>query len=388
MWKALENKAAAAYIDSRKEEYVDRSSRTPEARFDKQFSDVTRPSFASKMNAALKVAREIDFSSCPEEEPDDWLNVDAENFDSSLQNMAPGQSTGIETMDVDQKEEQLAQEQASKLKSLAQKVEEFVEGEGDFEGALVEEYVDWIDNIPPIANRMTSDDADGSDFSEGMSDSDDESNPEAVTDDDDDDAAKSRLVPGLEPGEYGKMPPLFYANSQKVAPNSEHEEEPPSEPTIDENDEPPPIRRPIRPPILPRDKFDGVDSDDETDEDELAVGNDEDTDEDHPELVGDIEPDMDEEEEEFLDFSRRVLGISNEQWNDIINERKNRGGSVFCRFLDSRADFRRSIYTFHSNPVGVETAIETCFQPSSAELEDKCLVNGGQRLRCGPNLYA
>jgi len=156
-----------------------------------------------------------------------------------------------------------------------------------------------------------------------MPDSDHESIPEAETEDDD--AAQSQLVPGLEPGEYGKMPPLFYANSQKVAPNPQPEEEQPTGPAMDEDEEPPLISRPIRPPILPRDKFDGVDSDDETDEDELIVGN-EDSDEDHPELVGDVEPDMGEEEEEFLQFSRKALGISNEQWNDIINERRSRGG--------------------------------------------------------------
>ena len=163
-----------------------------------------------------------------------------------------------------------------------------------------------------------------------MPDSDDESNPEAETDDDD--AAQSQLVPGLEPGEYGKMPPLFYTNSQKVTSNPDLEEEQPNGPAVDENKELPPVMRPIRPPILPRDKFDGVDSDDETDEDELVVGN-EDSDDDHPELVGEVEPDMDEEEEEFLEFSRKALGISNDQWNDIINERKSRGGtgnSLWC----------------------------------------------------------
>ena len=157
-----------------------------------------------------------------------------------------------------------------------------------------------------------------------MPDSDDESNLEAEIDDDD--AAKSQLVPGLEPGEYGRMPPLFYASSQKVAPNPESEEEQPTRPAADKDKEPPPVGRPIRPPILLRDKFDGVDSDDETDEDERVIWNEE-SDEDHPELVGEVEPDMDEEEEEFLEFSRRALGISNEQWNDIINERKNRGGT-------------------------------------------------------------
>ncbi|KAF9786137.1 SGT1 protein-domain-containing protein, partial [Thelephora terrestris] len=287
LWKTLENKAAAAYVDSRKED------------------DVRRPSFASKMNAALKAAGDIDFSKCPEEGSDNWLDVGAEDF--NLQNMEPGRSSGVDTMGVDRKEEELVQDQALKLKSLAQKIEKFVEGEGDLDGALFDD-----------------DDADD-DFSEGMPDSDVDSDPEAGADVDD--AAKSQLVPGLELGEYGKMPPLFYANSQKVGPNPETEKEPPNEPVVDEDKEPPQVMRPIRPPILPRDKFDGVDSDDETDEDELPVWN-EDSDEDHPELVGEVEPDMNEEEEEFLAFSRKALGISNEQWNDIINERKNRGAFV------------------------------------------------------------
>lgn len=106
---------------------------------DLRFSDVTRPSFASKLNAALKSTEDIDFSRCPEEELDNWLDIDAGNLDNMLQKMAPGRSGGVEAMDVDQKEEQLAQDQASKLKSLAQKVEEFVEGEGDLDGARFEE---------------------------------------------------------------------------------------------------------------------------------------------------------------------------------------------------------------------------------------------------------
>lgn len=99
------------------------------------------------MNAALKVAGDIDFSRCPEEEPDNWLDIDTENFDNTLQNMAIGQSSGIGAVDVDKKEEQLAQDQASKLKSLAQKIEKFVEGEGDLEGARFEEYVTWSNHV-------------------------------------------------------------------------------------------------------------------------------------------------------------------------------------------------------------------------------------------------
>lgn len=141
IWKSLENKAATAYINSRKEEYVNAHAKVSSALSDQPFSDVTRPSFASKMNTALRTASDIDLSVCAEEEPDNWLDIDAENFDSMLQTVTPGKSNGISVMDVDRNGEQLAQDQASKLKSLAQRVEEFVEGEGDLEGARFEEYV-------------------------------------------------------------------------------------------------------------------------------------------------------------------------------------------------------------------------------------------------------
>ena len=146
----MENKAASAYIDSKREEYVNRPSQISGASSDQLLSDVTRPSFASKMNIALKAAGDIDFSRCPEEESDNWLDIDAENFDSMLQNMGPERSGGA--MDVDQKEEKLAQDQASKLKSLAQKVEKFVEGEGDLEGARFEECVTWNNRASLLAH--------------------------------------------------------------------------------------------------------------------------------------------------------------------------------------------------------------------------------------------
>lgn len=91
-----------------------------------------------------------------------------------------------------------------------------------------------------------------------------------------------------------------------------------------------PVRaRSIRPPLLARDEYEGVDSDDESSSsDPLAGGDDEDGDdeEDRPQVVGEIEVDMNEEEGEFLEFSRQALGISDEMWDDIIKERKGRGG--------------------------------------------------------------
>jgi hypothetical protein len=158
-------------------------------------------------------------------------------------------------------------------------------------------------------------------------------------------AAMDRLVAGIEPSDYGKMPASFYSNSQRVAPATLQNESIPATPsqasgttntdgsTATSHEVPP--RKPVRRPILPRDKFDGVDSDDETDEDDPAEGDSEDE-EDKPQVVGEVEIDMAQEQEEFLSFSRKLLGISDEQWKHIVRERQDRGGKLFRRRCGSK----------------------------------------------------
>jgi hypothetical protein len=75
------------------------------------------------------------------EDSDDWMNVDAANFDDMLERTrSQPQSQG---MNVDstsaEVEEIVAKEQTNKLQDLAAKVQKFVEGEGDAEGARFEE---------------------------------------------------------------------------------------------------------------------------------------------------------------------------------------------------------------------------------------------------------
>jgi len=137
----------------------------------------------------------------------------------------------------------------------------------------------------------------------------------------------AKLVPALSEGEYGQMPASF--NTQRVSKATiETETVDAAHPTITQ-----PFTTPhtwsIRPPILPRDEYEGVDSDDESsDSDPLAGGDEEDveSEEDRPQIVGDIEVDMNDEEGEFLEFSKQALGISDEQWGNIIKDRKGRGG--------------------------------------------------------------
>ncbi len=140
--------------------------------------------------------------------------------------------------------------------------------------------------------------------------------------------AMDRLVPGIDPSEYGKMPATFHSNSQRVAPTTvetEIREEKPEEGSDNQ-----PYMRPIRPPILPRDEYEGVvDSDDETDEEGEGGGEDEESDEDKPQVVGEVEIDMEEEQDEFLEFARHALGVSDEQWNEIVKDRQSRGGRLF-----------------------------------------------------------
>lgn len=139
-------------------------------------------------------------------------------------------------------------------------------------------------------------------------------------------AAMDKLVPGLDPSEYGKMPPSFHSNSQRIAPTTmetEMREEISPQGSSASTSEP--RKRPIRPAIIPRDKYEGVDSDDETD-DEDGGGGDEEEEEDQPQIVGEVEIDMEGEEDEFLEFARQALGLSDQQWNDIVRERKGRGG--------------------------------------------------------------
>ena len=140
------------------------------------------------------------------------------------------------------------------------------------------------------------------------------------------------LVAPLEPGEYGKMPPEYrHQNSQPIAPaimepelQSSIRSPPKTTTSADISLDPPhkPFRRPIW-----KDKFDGVDSDDETtDEEGEGLGSEEEGEEDHPQVVDEVEIDMEQEQEEFLRFTREALGIDDQAWEKIINEREKRGG--------------------------------------------------------------
>lgn len=183
------------------------------------------------------------------------------------------------------------------------------------------------------SEMLSDDDEDGDEdmSDEDFSDDDSEEDQPVQNDADERDAAvqaaMDKLVPGLESSEYGKMPSSFHSNSQRVTSVTMETDERELPPSSDQNSgsEQVPRTRPIRAPILPRDRYEGVDSDDETDE-EYDAAEDEEDEEDKPQVVGEIEIDMAQEQDEFLEFARQALGMSDEQWDDILQERRDRGG--------------------------------------------------------------
>ncbi|KAJ8084332.1 hypothetical protein PM082_003101 [Marasmius tenuissimus] len=293
LWNDLEDKAISVFISSQKQD------------------DATRPPFTSLVSSAISRAPEILPEPIRGEDDDSWLNIDAESFEDALAKAQSSKNPDPDAMDVDKpssemtEEDRVASEQASKLRDLAAKVEEFVEGEGDLEGARFKDEIF---------------------FDEEMSDDDtSEEDQEPHLDPQQRQADMDKLVPGLDPGDYGKMPASFHSNSQRTTKTTldtdDVGEENSNTPTAGGSSP----SKPIRKPILPRDKFDGVDSDDETDEDDDEEEEEEDE---RPQIVGEIEVDMQEEEDEFLEFSRQALGISDDQWKSILAERQDRGAYV------------------------------------------------------------
>ncbi|KAG1829232.1 SGT1-domain-containing protein [Suillus subalutaceus] len=304
LWNELENKAADAFIQVRQED------------------DATRPSFAALFNSALSAAPEY-LAEMPDEieDSDGWMNVDAANFDDMLERTRSQPQT--QEMDIDstgdEAEERVAKEQANKLQDLAAKVQKFVEGEGDVEGARFEDLSETKSSVS--SDEDDADEEDEENFSdEKFSDSDDEDEP--VADEAARQEAMAKLVPALSEAEYGQMPASF--NTQRVSKVTIETE------TVEETDpvktqfsaaEPaleitsPARTRSIRPPILTARRVRGYEEDIESEED-------------RPQVVGDVEVNMDEEEAEFLEFSRQALGISDQQWGDIIKDRKGRGAFV------------------------------------------------------------
>ena len=104
-------------------------------------SDATRRPFSSLVNDAISRAQSQSETLVPlEEDSDDWLNVDADMLDGILTGAQRATDEAGRTEDKEiLSEDTIAQAQAERLKGLAEKVEKFVEGQGDVEGARFDE---------------------------------------------------------------------------------------------------------------------------------------------------------------------------------------------------------------------------------------------------------
>ena len=116
-------------------------------------SNASRPSFSAMLTTAISQSKDNSIKDTQEKEDShDWLNVNAQNFDDMLEKtMGTSRSnrsgpTDTVDMDIDNhnlegetEEDRAANEQASRLQGLAQKVESFVDGDGDMGGAKFDE---------------------------------------------------------------------------------------------------------------------------------------------------------------------------------------------------------------------------------------------------------
>jgi hypothetical protein len=108
------------------------------------FSDAVRPSFADEVNAALGSASAQRVTYDEAEDPDDWLEITQRDLEQSLNAYLShdrAYATQDPDMEVDEESEEhrAANEQAARLKGLAEQVDAFVEGKGDLSGAMFEE---------------------------------------------------------------------------------------------------------------------------------------------------------------------------------------------------------------------------------------------------------
>jgi hypothetical protein len=109
------------------------------------WSDASRPSFSSQVDGAIVNAGDL-IPSQDIEDPDGWLNVNAEDLDPKLQESMSHEVShtshemGVDP-DLENEERDTTHAQVTKLRDLAKKVDAFVAGKGDVEGATFEEQV-------------------------------------------------------------------------------------------------------------------------------------------------------------------------------------------------------------------------------------------------------
>ncbi|KAK8845462.1 hypothetical protein IAR55_006175 [Kwoniella newhampshirensis] len=336
-------------------------------------SDVAsqRPSFAFLVDSAVESASDLLLESLAvdpsaAEDSESWLEVSPDELDGMMMRASGRNPAQIQGKEKAEKKVELGEEHGQALQDLAKKVEEFVGGQGDMQGAR------FVDELS------------------------DEDMDEDITDDDSNDEVETRkalqaeketrlqnLVPTLSADDWGRKTELAPVTfTEEPTPTSKRETKVRLEDLIPSQ---------MRPPRFAKQEFDGAvsDSEDESEDeadlpapgtlgrkialmkwgdgvDKSAKIEEMDEDENYNEeeedrarrkklvLSDDIDEEMKrrvlgqegdeedqdaqdaegmdvgmrDEQEEFLKFSREALGITDEMWAGILGDRQARGAYV------------------------------------------------------------
>ncbi|KAG8983541.1 hypothetical protein FRB94_007765 [Tulasnella sp. JGI-2019a] len=366
-WKERQRQADESWNetlkDKEKEEDGHASSRNQRTPFSRLVEEAVAAS-APKKDAIL-----FQNAQPPVEDSDDWLNVSSADIETMLAGSLPvSGKTKAQGVLTDEDDE--TKHTTEKLANLAQKVDKFVmdpEEKGDLDGAIFDDDDDAADEDSIFSN--SEDEGKDKALSDDLDSSASDSEKEEVAAEARRRAAMDALVAPLGPDEYGKLPAV-------PAPLTDADMDIGGEAKTRSKAKLEPVQ--MRKPILVRDKFDGVDSDDETSsEDEDATGDDavkrrelleamreeegvvDADDEAFPQVVDggvDMEVDMAAEEEAFLKFAREELGVNEDMWNGILDERKGRGA-----FIPASAGNTKTNAVADSKVPAIDT---TWFKPS------------------------
>ncbi|KAG0146512.1 hypothetical protein CROQUDRAFT_657324 [Cronartium quercuum f. sp. fusiforme G11] len=281
-----------------------------------------------------------------ESESDSWLDINDEMLNNLLKQDFNINEDNIKPTD---EEERMMKGDVEKLLSFTERVENFVEGEGRLEGAL------------------HSDDEHSSDEDDTEEDSEQEelradllasssklpnwTKPKSY----DDEMSRKRLetlVPGIDQADWGQKDPVVQipspsllssnteVNLQPIAathtlkpitplPPNSSEQESNSSTSVSTSINSKPKKRGMK--GLVKESYDGVYDESSCEEsDDDNEGLEEQGDEKKPRkesnLVVDV--DMDSERDEFLNFAREALGLSEDQYQSILDSRRQRGAYV------------------------------------------------------------
>lgn len=319
--------------------------------------------FWRKVDEAIAQAGEGGGSQLAEEDSDAWLTVDEAELNDLMSSKVGSNgkpATGQADGDEDDEDEKMAEAEATKMRSFASQLEGFIDGEGAFDGALMDDDELSLD---------ASSDSEQDDLAADLDMLDDEGKvtpgkgKRARMDEGERQKRMDGLVHGLEEGEWGAKD-MEAPDAKMTAAVDKVEDKPADVEMIDAeigssaaladsaktkrgstNGKPSDVPAPR----LARPTYDGVVDESSEDEDDdpddpfrpggpglAALDEEGKLREDKGEDV-----DMGGEEEEFLAFARDALGLTEEQYEGILESRRKKGGAYMTIWgLICQADVR------------------------------------------------